>query len=140
MKKFEIFSHTADIGVYAYGKDLKEMFANCALAMFSIMTDITSIRHPRLKIPHLHVNARDSEDLLISWLNELLYNSSVKNTLYSKFDILEIDSTHIIADVYGEKIDARKHTIEKEIKAATYHQAKIEKTNNRYRATIIFDV
>ncbi|MBI4335989.1 MAG: archease, partial [Candidatus Omnitrophica bacterium] len=34
MKKYEPIEHTADIGIRAYGRSLKELFENAALGMF----------------------------------------------------------------------------------------------------------
>ncbi|MCJ7808130.1 MAG: archease, partial [Dehalococcoidia bacterium] len=39
-KRFEIIDHTADVGIAAYGEDLKEAFANAAYALFSMMLDL----------------------------------------------------------------------------------------------------
>ena len=39
MKKFEYFDVTADIGFYAFGKNLNEAFENAGLAIFIEKTD-----------------------------------------------------------------------------------------------------
>jgi SHS2 domain-containing protein len=41
---FEIFDHTADIGIIAYGADFEKLFSNAALALFSLITDLESIQ------------------------------------------------------------------------------------------------
>ncbi|MBU3933351.1 MAG: archease, partial [Candidatus Omnitrophica bacterium] len=44
MKRYEIIDHTADIGLRAYGKDLKQLFTNAAYGMFDILADLKKVR------------------------------------------------------------------------------------------------
>ncbi|MBP9531816.1 MAG: archease, partial [Syntrophaceae bacterium] len=37
MKKYELFDHTADLGLEIYGRTKRELFANAALALFDVM-------------------------------------------------------------------------------------------------------
>ena len=41
MGRFELFEHTADIGLRAYGKDLNETFAHAARAVFHFIVSGT---------------------------------------------------------------------------------------------------
>jgi SHS2 domain-containing protein len=50
------------------------------------------------------------------------------------------DGDRMTATCYGEKLDPLKHTIKREVKAATYHNLSIIKENNVYSAAIIFDI
>jgi SHS2 domain-containing protein len=134
---FEIIDHTADVAIAAYGADMKKAFANAALGMFSIMTDIDKVNETVTR--DVEVTAEDMKDLLVSWLNELLFVSEVEKILLKKFDISELDETKIIARCYGEKIDPKRHRIKTEIKAATYHMLKIEEGNG-VRVQVLFDI
>ncbi len=138
MKPFEITDHTADISVIAYGKDLKELFGNAALAMFHILADLEGITASTEMT--LTAEGQDREELLVSWLDELLYTFYTKHVICSEFGITELDDTHIVAKVKGRFIGENRNRLKTEIKAATRHNLNIEKKNNIYEVTIVFDV
>ena len=69
MKRFELIEHTADTGLIAYGRSLPEAFANAAYGMFSIMTDLETVRE--VESCRVEVNSDDIEGLLFEWLNGL---------------------------------------------------------------------
>jgi len=135
---FEIIDHTADVAIAAYGADMKAAFANAALGMFSIMTDIKKVNETVVR--DVEVTADEIKVLLVSWLNELLFICEVEKILFKRFDILELDEDKIIARCYGEKIDPKRHSIKTEIKAATYHMTQIEDKPGGIRIQVLFDI
>jgi len=135
---FEIIDHTADVAIAAYGADLKKAFANAALGMFSIMTDIRKVNETRAR--DVEVTADEIKVLLVSWLNELLFICEVEKTLFKRFDISELNETRMLARCYGQKIDPKRHRIKTEIKAATYHMTQIEEKRGGVRIQVLFDI
>lgn len=136
MTKFQIIDHTADIGIKVIGTTMKELFENAAYGMFSLMTEIDKIV-PKQKL-NISVTGNDYESLLVNWLNDLLYASFTQKLLFCQFDI-DIQNKTLSGVVSGDKID--HHKVILEIKAATYHQLKIDTTHETYYTTqIIFDV
>jgi len=138
MKRYKLLDHTADIGIIVSGRDLPEVFGNAAYAMFDILTNIDSVRET--KSCNLQVSASDIENLLVAWLNELLYRYETERVVFSKFTVDDIDDKKLSATVFGEKIAPHRHEIKTEIKSVTYHQLKVEKTDGGWRAQVIFDV
>jgi SHS2 domain-containing protein len=138
VKSYEILDHTADIGIVAYGKDLKEVFTNAATGLLSLVIDP---REVGVKIKRdIEVNASDLETLLVNWLNELIFILDTKEILLKDFKITEISETALKAKVSGEKIKKSKHHLKREVKAATYHHLKIEQSGEGWRAQVIFDI
>ena len=84
-------------------------------------------------------DAPNVEELLVGWLRELLYQFSARDFLFKDFSIEEMDETHIKGIARGEKIDRKRHELKKEIKAATYHELKVERLNGKWRCQVIFD-
>ena len=136
-KEFEIINHTADVGIVAYGADIKEAFANAAYALFSLMTDIESVgddvRHD------VAVAADNREELLVAWLNELIYLFEVNDILFSQFDIAELGETRLKATCYGEHVDPQRHRMKAGVKAATYHMLQVEEGDG-CRVQVLFDI
>ncbi len=136
-KEFEILDHTADVGIIAYGADLKQAFANAAKGLFSLITrlgDVEEVLHRDIEL-----TAADAESLLVDWLNELVYYFDAEGILFKRFDIIELNNSHLKARSYGEKADSAKHELKTGVKGTTYHMLKIEK-NNGYRVQVIFDI
>lgn len=137
-KDFEFIDHTADIGILAYGADMKQVFANAARGLFSLITELDSITATEKR--DINVTGLDREALLVNWLNELIYLFEAKEILFNRFEITTIADTALSAKAFGEKINLAKHELKTQVKAATYHMLKIEQNEDGYRAQVIFDV
>ena len=139
MKRFEFFEHTADIGVIAYGKTLKQAFANTAYGMFSIL--VGNLKQVNLsKTVDIEVKGNDLQEILVAFLSELLYNHTVGNLILKKFSIKEMTDTSLKAKASGEGYDPDCHELLHEIKTVTYHQLKIEEKEGYFRIQVIFDI
>jgi SHS2 domain-containing protein len=136
-KDFEIIDHTADIGLRAFGSDLPEAFVNAARGMFSLITDLDSVREVICK--EILVKAPDQEVLLVEWLNELLYYFDTEQILFKRFDITSLIETEIHAHCYGEKTDRSRHVLKMGIKSTTYHLLKVEK-KDCCQVEVLFDI
>ena len=137
-RSFEIIDHTADVGIIAYGADVKDLFSNAALALFSLITELESIEE-KLHFD-LKVSSEDRDSLLVEWLNEFIYLFDVEHILFNRFDIESLTHNQLKAVCYGETFDPVKHKIKMGIKAATYHMLKLDKNGGGYKAQIIFDI
>jgi len=127
---------TSDVMFEAYGKDLKQVFRNSALAMFEVICDVDAIE-PKEK-SKLQLKGENSQDLLYKFLSELIALVDTEQMFYSKFKILDISESHLIAECYGEPITPQKgHTL---VKAVLYYGFKLEKTPKGYVARIACDI
>ena len=138
MKTYDIIEHTADIGIKAYGKSLKGLFVNAARGLFDIIADLDGLK-PSTSIK-VKLEAENPEELLILWLDELIYNFYTKQIIFCDFNIKSISDTKVEAEVSGRHIGNKKSRLKTEVKAATYHGLKIEEKKKRYEVQIIFDV
>lgn len=135
-RRFRIIEHTADIGLVAFGCHLPEAFANAAVGMFGIITDLRKIREREARVVELE--EEDAESLLFAWLNELIFLFDVEHLLFRRFVIEVFEERRLRAICYGEKIDRNRHDLKTGIKSATYHTLQVDKEKNRVR--VIFDI
>lgn len=138
MGSYKLLEHTADLGIRVWGRDLKSLFINSASAMFELIAGIDSIK-PANAV-EITADAADRDELLKNWLSELLYHFHVKETLFSRFEIRELDDNSVISVARGEKIDKDRHKLKREIKAVTFHGLDIHRQENILSTDIIFDV
>jgi SHS2 domain-containing protein len=136
-KDFEILDHTADVGIIAYGADLKQAFVNAAKGLSSLITSLGDVNEALHR--DIELSAADRESLLVDWLNELVYYFDTEGLIFKRFEISQLNNSHLKARGYGEKVDSAKHKLKTGVKAATYHMLKIE-NNNGYRVQVIFDI
>ena len=137
-KRFDILDHTADMGIIAYGTDMKQLFSNAALALFSLITELDSVEE---KMDFgLHVKSEGSDNLLVDWLNELIYCFDVKHVLVHRCEIESLTTGQLRATCHGENFDPAKHKINRGIKAATYHMLRVERSSEGYEAQVILDI
>jgi len=138
MKRFELIEHTADIGVRVYAKDLKELFENSAQALiFLLVNEKKEGRKERT----IKLEAESWEDLLVTWLNELISLFFAEKFLFcdSDLEIKENKSLKTLeAKIKGIDFDPYGNKINMEIKAATYHNLKIKKKADKLEVDIIF--
>ena len=146
-KKYEVIEHLSDVMLKVYGRSLKELFENAAEGMFSLITDIGNIKETIIKKINIVIKENmQPEDLLITWLEKLLFLNEINNFIFSDFKIINFTNddseSKINAVLKGEKINLKKHEIFLQIKAPTYHNLKIIKDSNTgiLSTKIVFDV
>jgi SHS2 domain-containing protein len=137
-KFYEILEHTADIRMRVKAGDLKTLFSRCALAMFDIIAGQNKIPADGAEELIIVQESGSLEELFINWLNELLSLSSAQGLVFLDFKIKKLSENALEARVSGVK--SVNFKIEKEIKAATYHQLQISKSGGGWKAEVIFDV
>ncbi|MEM5820033.1 MAG: archease [Candidatus Aenigmatarchaeota archaeon] len=140
MEKFKFIDITsADVAFEAYGKDLNELFANSALAMFEVMIN-TSLVNKKIE-RFIEVNGYDLLSLMFNWLNELIFYVDTENLAFSEFEVnVDEKNFKLKAMCKGEKIDRNKHEVRTLVKACTYHKMKIWKENEIWKAIVILDI
>jgi len=136
--KCRTIEHTADIGIEVEACSLEDLFAGAATGMFSLIVDPATVLPgaPR----EVALEAGDLEELLFKWLNELLYLLGAEGLLVSRIRVHRVEGLRIEASVWGEPADPTRHQALEEIKAATYHDMRVEHREDGWFARIIFDV
>jgi len=135
---YEIFEHTADLGLRIRSADLDKLFEEAACALFSVIVANFDAIRPVEQIV-LDIEAERHDELLRDWLAELLYAFHANRMVFTEFDV-EVHDGKLTATVRGEPIDLDRHKIDIEIKAVTYHALKVEHDPSGWLAEVIVDV
>ena len=138
--RFEEICHAADRAFRVTSRNMAVLLENADLAMQALDRDEARTTGERSETRKIDIVGFDRESLLVNWLNELNYISQTEFVLFNDFRIQEISDTVIKAEALGEKINPAKHHIKLEIKAATYHNLLVEKTEEGWRIQVIFDI
>ena len=132
---FEEIEHTADRALRIFGCNLQELLLHAAGGLNRLMGAVDDI-DPVPKKKSVEIEAVDAEGLLVEWLSELAYWAETEMLVFSKFDLQNVSPTHVKALIYGRQVTQ----MEKHIKAVTYHNLEIIKTETGLEATVVFDV
>jgi SHS2 domain-containing protein len=139
---FRFLEHTADVYVEAYGSSLEEAFENAALASTDVMTEVDKVEARNEE--SFVVEASDEYALLYSWLEEVLLEFELKEKLYSRFQVSDIEETsggfRLHARAWGENFDPEKHPSKVGIKSVTYHRMEIVKKPESVTVRFILDI
>jgi SHS2 domain-containing protein len=134
-RRFEEVEHTADRALRIHGRDLPELFVNAAAGMNSLMlsSDCGGVGTVEKTI---ELEAIDAESLLVAWLSELAFWAETASLIFSRFDIMELSPTRLKTVIRGDQLT----TIEKHVKAVTFHNLAIRRTSEGLSVTVVFDV
>lgn len=134
---YETFDHEADIGIRGSGQTLEEAFENAALALYSVIVDISRVAQKEKKL--ISASAPDHELLLVEWLNALLSLSDIERIVFSRFNV-KISGTSLTGSAWGEPLDKAVHEPRVEVKGATYHMLSVRQKDGVYTAECVVDV
>lgn len=118
---WEHFPHGADAGVRGFGPTVAQAFEQAALALTAIVTDAKIAEQSVVKV---RCEAPDIEQLLVEWLNAIIYEMAVRDMVFGRFQVA-LNGTRLEATMWGESIDQEKHTPACEPKGATYTMLRV---------------
>ncbi|MGB2896353.1 MAG: archease [Anaerolineales bacterium] len=131
---YEEIEHTADWALRVRGQNLTDLFRNAAFGMLSLLEIETLPGNPESR--SFELKAEDTETLLVSWLEELLYPLEVEGAAVVDFQVEVLEKVQVKAMIKLNKIAS----IKKEIKAVTFNELDIRAAEFGYETIIVFDV
>jgi len=136
MKTFEILPHTGDVRVKAAGSTLAELFTAALEGMFDVAKPHFDVKAPTVERP-FKIESADSSALLVDFLNEAIALSDANGEVYSSVRFDQVSDTTVVGSFLGKTVEG----FDTQIKAATYHDLKLERNQDgEMEATVIFDV
>lgn len=135
---YEIFEHTADVGIRVRTADLPSLLVDAAHGLFALLVANPEAVRPVQEMC-FRVAGERPDELLFDWLAELLYAFDTRRWLFSQFEV-ELQPGALVGMGRGEPIDRHRHQLETEVKAVTYHGLKVEQTAAGWLAEVIVDI
>jgi SHS2 domain-containing protein len=130
---FEEVAHTADWSMRVWADDLASLFAEAARGMNALAGVRLSGEGQVEK--HFAAEAPDVESLLVAFLSELVYYQEQENLTFTDFKV-QIGGSLLSVDMKGKPT----RSMDKAIKAVTYHNLRIQRTARGLEAEIVLDV
>jgi protein archease len=134
---YRIGDHPADLELWVRGRNREEIFINSARGMLDYTVPAVTPGEPTSR--QIHLTASDPEELLVVWLNELLFLLETEDICFREITITNLTDREISASLKGGKLQPEDER-GPEIKAATYHQLSIKDTGDGWEAHVILDL
>jgi SHS2 domain-containing protein len=136
----EPFDHTADLGLRIHAADLNDLFRTAAEALFELVVANRRDVRPQ-EVLRISVSAESVEELLVDWLNELIFQSETQHRFFGQFDVCVAPSgLSLTAEIRGETIDLDRHVLDHEVKAVTHHGVTLVRSGDGWVAEVILDI
>ncbi len=136
---FEDLGHTADVGVRVRGASAEEAAARLALALGSLLAAgdaPAAVREERIAVE----GGGSLAGSAVALLRELLYRFATERLLPASVEIQRIDPAGAEATVGFARWDPGRHGEGADVKAVTWHAARLEREGDGWVAQAVLDV
>ncbi len=133
---YAFVDHTADVMADCWGRGFSGLLMAAADVLYE--TAMEERRGDREDVQTIELSAQGWEDMLIRWLQELLFLLDAEQFVGVSFSFQKASPERLAARVEGYR-----HTPEErgpEIKAATYHGLEVQREGDLYKARIVLDL
>ena len=135
---YEFFDHVADVGILIRAPSLEGLFATAARALMDWIGSAPEGRP--VSGLEMQVQAEDIEDLLVRWLQELIYQFQCRHTYITEVSNVRVVDNELKTTLAGIIWDENARQEYREVKAVTYHQLSVRQDQGFWEARVILDV
>lgn len=141
---YEVFEHTADVGVRAWGATPAEAFARAAAGMFAVILGRDPTAWATNAEPDetraVEATGEGWDDLLVNWLAELLFLFEVDGAVPVMLDVRRCEPPVCSATAGMALLAEDAETSGVGVKAVTYHQLRVDISPLRTDIAVILDI
>jgi len=133
---YKMLEHTADVRIFVQGDSLEELFLDAVYGMMEILKPRFD-NQKQVTQRAITLEAADITALLIDFLNEVLLASQINKEAYDEVIFKTLSLRSLEAILRGVAV----RSFDEDIKAVTYHEAEIRRTEHgKWETMIIFDI
>jgi SHS2 domain-containing protein len=130
---YEEVDHTADVAIRVWGEDFLALLRQAAEGLYDLMS-VEPMPNSPTEV-HFELQQGTNEDILVDFLNELLYLSDEKKQIFKEFSFADTEDK-FETQAAGFQILSQ----DRQIKAVTFHNLNVKETHHGFEAIITFDV
>lgn len=136
---WEDLGHTADVGMRVRGASAEEALARLALAFGTLVTGGDTPRPEREE----RISAAGGPGLpavAVAFLRELLFRFATERLIPSEVEVHRVDADGAEATVAFARYDPDRHAEGTDVKAVTWHAARLEREGGGWVAQVVLDI
>jgi SHS2 domain-containing protein len=138
---YSYLDHISDVYIHIHNDTLEGVFEEAAIASFDVIIETSKVRIKT--IINVELDADDLEQLLYKWIDHLLYIFDAKSFAISRTEVIVSEkktNPSLVAKIYGESYDPKKHGQKVAVKAMTYSLMRIYKKGDHWEAYFVLDI
>lgn len=135
----ELLDHTGDIGFRVRAATLPDLFDAATRALFTVILDVDAVEL-REAIAVTVAESTDEADLLVRYLSELLFLHDARRWVFRGARNVVLRGTGVEAEAVGEPFDPARHAVARQVKAVTYHRARVAREEGGWVAELVLDL
>lgn len=130
---FREVEHAADWALQVWAPQMSSLLEQAARGMLTLAG--VKVADGPVSEGEMEITFFDREQLLVKFLSEVLFFIEQENLAFTEYHI-SLDQDRLKARLRGYPVCS----LEKAIKAVTYHNLQVRQTERGYEAYIVFDV
>jgi SHS2 domain-containing protein len=134
---WEFFDHAADVGIRLQANTLELLFVAAGRALMEWIGPAPE--NSMLCHEEIHVEGENNEELMVRWLQELLYLFHQRQLYFLDAPAIRISPTSVECRIDAVNWSATSYELYQEVKAVTYHRLRVAQEGSVWRATVILD-
>ena len=136
---YQLFDHTADMGLRVWAADLPGLIAPATEALYAAIGEL-HVRADESRPTRIRLEGGDPAALLRDYLAELLLRFECEKRIVVDFERIAFDERHLDVAAAEAPLDEKRCRFAREVKAVTYHDLGIRRTDEGVEATVIIDI
>ncbi len=138
MRGYEYFDHAADVGIRIRADSLPDLFLAAAQALMEWIGPTP--QGTELLRERVCVEAGALDELLVRWLQELLYVFQQRHAYTTGADLIDLQGCRLTAVLTARAWGEAQAEGYQEVKAVTYHRLELCRDGSGWRAQVILDL
>ena len=135
---FELFDHTADVGIRVRAPDLSGLIQPAAAGLYAVIGNLVSTGE---SFPWTsRIDDGEPAFLLRDFLGELLLAFETDRRILAGVDGVEFADNRLTVSARLAPVDEQHSEYHREVKAVTYHELSIRPIEGGYEAVVIVDI
>jgi len=135
---FELFDHTADLGLRVRAATMPALLAPAADALYAAIG--TLVAGDTAATRSIGLSGGEPAELLRDFLTELLVLFEQEGAIATEILSPILNTSRLAATCRIAPIDAARSELAREVKAVTYHELAIREVDGGFEATMIVDI
>lgn len=136
---FEDLDHTADIGVRVRGASAEEALARLALALGALVSGSGEVAIEREETVRV-TGGPGLAGTAVALLRELLFRFATERLVPAAVEIAALSEESVEARVAFGRYDPERHREGLDVKAVTWHRARLEREGAGFVAEAVLDI
>ena len=135
---FNFIEHTADMGLEAKADSFATVFEEMGRGLARMIYGNSPVKG--ILERDIFVRADEPVELLVAWLNEIVYQIEMDDLVVKEVVVNTINDNELRATLTGERFEAGRHCVERQVKSVTYHQACLAERPGGWYARVYVDL